>query len=206
MEFLVRLGLTITPWSWALLEKRPVEQLLKNFPTFYGTRRFHRLRPICYFYYVNVDSGGRCPELLIMNHEKVYRLKRNLATLCTVQFWPDAWLPGSSHFCNCYNPSRDAGCNIREYGTSHQPVPPGRGKPILCIFCNSVISTLPRYELAKFLFLSVNYCMICNCQFWASCEWIQRGIIYFICSFFTPIQLIKLYLNPSDSTAIFVSP
>jgi hypothetical protein len=27
-------------WSWALLEKPPVVQLLKNFPTFYGTRRF----------------------------------------------------------------------------------------------------------------------------------------------------------------------
>jgi prolipoprotein diacylglyceryltransferase len=26
--------------SWALLEKLPVMQLLKNFPTFYGTRRF----------------------------------------------------------------------------------------------------------------------------------------------------------------------
>jgi hypothetical protein len=30
----------LTPWSWALLEKPPVAQLLKNFPTFYGTRRF----------------------------------------------------------------------------------------------------------------------------------------------------------------------
>jgi hypothetical protein len=27
-------------WSWALLEKPPIVQLLKNFPTFYGTRRF----------------------------------------------------------------------------------------------------------------------------------------------------------------------
>jgi hypothetical protein len=30
----------LTPWNWALLEKPPVAQLLKNFPTFYGTRRF----------------------------------------------------------------------------------------------------------------------------------------------------------------------
>jgi hypothetical protein len=29
-----------TPWSWALLEKPPVAQLLKNLPTFYGSRRF----------------------------------------------------------------------------------------------------------------------------------------------------------------------
>jgi hypothetical protein len=29
-----------TPWSWAILEKPPVVQLLKNIPTFYGTRRF----------------------------------------------------------------------------------------------------------------------------------------------------------------------
>jgi hypothetical protein len=29
--------LTNTPWSWVLLEKLPVTQLLKNFPTFYGT-------------------------------------------------------------------------------------------------------------------------------------------------------------------------
>jgi hypothetical protein len=29
-----------TPWSWALLEKQPVLQLLKTFLTFYGTRRF----------------------------------------------------------------------------------------------------------------------------------------------------------------------
>jgi hypothetical protein len=27
-------------WSWALLEMLPVAQLLKNFPTFYGTQRF----------------------------------------------------------------------------------------------------------------------------------------------------------------------
>jgi hypothetical protein len=30
----------LTPWSRALLEKPSVEQLLKNLPTFYGTRRF----------------------------------------------------------------------------------------------------------------------------------------------------------------------
>jgi hypothetical protein len=30
----------ITQWSWTLLEKPPVMQLLKNFPIFYGTRRF----------------------------------------------------------------------------------------------------------------------------------------------------------------------
>jgi hypothetical protein len=27
-------------WSWALLEELPILQLLKNFPAFYGTRRF----------------------------------------------------------------------------------------------------------------------------------------------------------------------
>jgi hypothetical protein len=26
-------------WSWALLEKPPIVQLLKNFPALYGTRR-----------------------------------------------------------------------------------------------------------------------------------------------------------------------
>jgi hypothetical protein len=31
---------SITSWSWDLLENLPVVQLLKNFPTFYGTRRF----------------------------------------------------------------------------------------------------------------------------------------------------------------------
>jgi hypothetical protein len=30
----------LTPWSWALLEKLPVVHPHKNFPTFYGTRRF----------------------------------------------------------------------------------------------------------------------------------------------------------------------
>jgi hypothetical protein len=30
----------LPPWSWAILEKPPVVQLLKNFPTFYGTRWF----------------------------------------------------------------------------------------------------------------------------------------------------------------------
>jgi hypothetical protein len=30
----------ITSWSWALIEKPPVRQLLKNFPIIYGTRRF----------------------------------------------------------------------------------------------------------------------------------------------------------------------
>jgi hypothetical protein len=27
-------------WSWALLEKLTIVQLLENFPAFYGTRRF----------------------------------------------------------------------------------------------------------------------------------------------------------------------
>jgi hypothetical protein len=27
-------------WSWAFLEKPPIVQLLKNFPAFYGSRRF----------------------------------------------------------------------------------------------------------------------------------------------------------------------
>jgi hypothetical protein len=31
---------TCVAWSWILLKKPPVAQLLKNFPTFYGTRRF----------------------------------------------------------------------------------------------------------------------------------------------------------------------
>jgi hypothetical protein len=30
----------LTPWSWAVLEKVPVSQLLKNFPVFYGIWRF----------------------------------------------------------------------------------------------------------------------------------------------------------------------
>jgi hypothetical protein len=30
----------LTPCTWALLEKPPVAQPVKNFPTFYGTRRF----------------------------------------------------------------------------------------------------------------------------------------------------------------------
>jgi hypothetical protein len=29
------------PCSWALLDKLPIVQLLKNFPAFYGTRRFN---------------------------------------------------------------------------------------------------------------------------------------------------------------------
>jgi hypothetical protein len=30
----------LTSWSWVFLEKPPLAQLLKNFPTFYATRRF----------------------------------------------------------------------------------------------------------------------------------------------------------------------
>jgi hypothetical protein len=36
----------LTPWRWALLEKPPVLQLLKNFPAFNGTRRFITVVPI----------------------------------------------------------------------------------------------------------------------------------------------------------------
>jgi hypothetical protein len=44
-KFILRDLITLThplthSWSWDLLEKRPVVQLLKNFPAFYGTRRF----------------------------------------------------------------------------------------------------------------------------------------------------------------------
>jgi hypothetical protein len=35
-----RIHLNITPWSWALLEKPPTAQLLKNFWTFFGTLWF----------------------------------------------------------------------------------------------------------------------------------------------------------------------
>jgi hypothetical protein len=38
--FWLNLILELTSWSWALLEKPPIVQLLKNFATFYGTRRF----------------------------------------------------------------------------------------------------------------------------------------------------------------------
>jgi hypothetical protein len=38
---LLTVFLQFTPWGWALLEKPQVVQLLKNFPTFYGTRRFN---------------------------------------------------------------------------------------------------------------------------------------------------------------------
>jgi hypothetical protein len=35
----------LTPWSWALLEKPPIVQLLKNSPAFYRTRRFIAVFP-----------------------------------------------------------------------------------------------------------------------------------------------------------------
>jgi hypothetical protein len=43
----VRVTLLITTHSrnWALLEKPPIVQLLKNLPTFYGTRRFITMFP-----------------------------------------------------------------------------------------------------------------------------------------------------------------
>jgi hypothetical protein len=42
LSFVVGMILTnlLSPWSWALLEKPSVMQLLKNFPTYYGTWRF----------------------------------------------------------------------------------------------------------------------------------------------------------------------
>jgi hypothetical protein len=41
-EWLLWLAMIIdlTPYSWALLEKPPVAQLIKNFPTIHGTRGF----------------------------------------------------------------------------------------------------------------------------------------------------------------------
>jgi hypothetical protein len=39
-QILVRFYSRLTPWNWALLKKLPVAQLLNNFPTFHGTRRF----------------------------------------------------------------------------------------------------------------------------------------------------------------------
>jgi hypothetical protein len=34
------LNIALTPWSWVLLDKPPVAQLVECFPIFYGTRRF----------------------------------------------------------------------------------------------------------------------------------------------------------------------
>jgi hypothetical protein len=36
----IHLTILTYSWSWALLQKSPIVQLLKNFPAFYGTRRF----------------------------------------------------------------------------------------------------------------------------------------------------------------------
>jgi hypothetical protein len=44
----------LTPWSWALLEKPPFAQLLKNFPKFYGTLGFIPCP--------KEPSTGLCPE------------------------------------------------------------------------------------------------------------------------------------------------
>jgi hypothetical protein len=38
----------LTPWRWARLEKQPLVHLVKNFPTFYGTRRFTTVLPQYY--------------------------------------------------------------------------------------------------------------------------------------------------------------
>jgi hypothetical protein len=40
LEFCTSNCLQVYPWSWALLEKPPVAQILKNFPRFYGILRF----------------------------------------------------------------------------------------------------------------------------------------------------------------------
>jgi hypothetical protein len=38
--YLINSFALLTLWSWALLERPPVMQPLKNFPAFYGTRKF----------------------------------------------------------------------------------------------------------------------------------------------------------------------
>jgi hypothetical protein len=41
MEKVPKPSNSVTSWSWALLEKPPIVQLLKIFPAFYGTRKFN---------------------------------------------------------------------------------------------------------------------------------------------------------------------
>jgi hypothetical protein len=46
------------PWSWALLEKLSIVQLLKNLPAFYGTRRFITVFTRAYIHiYIRVFQG-----------------------------------------------------------------------------------------------------------------------------------------------------
>jgi hypothetical protein len=40
----------LTPWSWTLLEMTPVLQLHKNFPAFYGIRRFITVFTIAFYW------------------------------------------------------------------------------------------------------------------------------------------------------------
>jgi hypothetical protein len=40
IEIILLMITKLTSWSWTLLEKQTIVQLLKNFPAFYGTRRF----------------------------------------------------------------------------------------------------------------------------------------------------------------------
>jgi hypothetical protein len=69
----------LTPWNWLLLKKLPVAQLLKNFPTFYDTRKFTTM--------LIITSVGSYPELHQSNQYHPILPPTSRSSYCSLSFW-----------------------------------------------------------------------------------------------------------------------
>jgi hypothetical protein len=94
-------------WSWALLEKPPVVQLLENFPTFYGTKRFITvLIRVLYWSLTWARSNQSIPSHPISLRSILILSTQLCLGLHSVSFWLShqypIWIPPLSH--SCYMP------------------------------------------------------------------------------------------------------
>jgi hypothetical protein len=86
------------------------------------------------------------------SHAIIYRWKQKLTTFCVLQHWSTARLSSSLHLRNYQSLHCDVICNIRQHGTSWQPVSRRRGEKLSQSPLTDLSPNLPRCIFVKFCF------------------------------------------------------
>jgi hypothetical protein len=72
-------------WSWALLEKLPIVQLLENFPAFNGTRRF--ITAVTYALHRCLSWARSLPSYLSKIHYNIVHPSTSWSSQWSLPFW-----------------------------------------------------------------------------------------------------------------------
>lgn len=110
------------------------------------------------------DSLAGGPKLIIQC-ATIHSSKRNLATLGTLQHWPNVCLPGLHHFHylqNSCNPTCHAGLKHSWIWSAMPACVPRRRETNFNIFCSPIIIISSRACIHKVLFSVLNHHLMCN--------------------------------------------